>query len=310
MPLFRWRKSRWMAGTSVAFSPCQITGFFRIHDGFKDANRIGSTGTGICVEQGVTTRVTLNPSSHRKDLILLNGKPLERPVVSRIVLRKFREKVGTFSARVSHSSELPVGCGYGTSGAGALSLAFAINENLGQPLKRLEAAQIAHVAEVEARTGLGTVASEFTGGVVVRLKAGAPGVGVTKRFMFGKGLRVVSGSFGPFRKTRVLGNASLSDRVNSCAENLVSRFLKQPTSERFAELSKRFTECLSLKSARLEGAMKYLAGQGFMSSMMMLGESLFCLIDEELVEKASTALTDARLKPVVSKIAYRGARLV
>ena len=56
--------------------------------------------------------------------------------------------------------------------------------------------------------------------------------------------------------------------------------------------------------------MKYLAGQGFMSSMMMLGESLFCLIDEELVEKASTALTDARLKPVVSKIAYRGARLV
>jgi len=299
-----------MAGTSVAFSPCQITGFFRIHDGFRDANRIGSTGTGICVEQGVTTRVTLNPSSHRKDLILLNGKPLERPVVSRIVLRKFREKVGTFNAKVSHSSELPVGCGYGTSGAGALSLAFAINETLGQPLKRLEAAQTAHVAEVEARTGLGTVASEFTGGVVVRLKAGAPGVGVTKRFMFGRGLRVVSGAFGPMRKTRVLGNASLSDRVNSCADNFVSRFLRKPDSERFVEFSSRFSECLSLKSARLDHAMRYLASQGFKSSMMMLGESLFCLVDEESVGKASKALTEARLKPVVSKIAYRGARLV
>jgi len=299
-----------MAGTSVAFSPCQITGFFRIHDGFKDANRIGSTGTGICVEQGVTTRVTLDPSSHRKDLILLNGKPLERPVVSRIVLRKFREKVGTFSARVSHSSELPVGCGYGTSGAGALSLAFAINENLGQPLKRLEAAQIAHVAEVEARTGLGTVASEFTGGVVVRLKAGAPGVGVTKRFMFGRGLRVVSGAFGPMRKTRVLGNASLSDRVNSCADNFVSRFLRKPDSERFVEFSSRFSECLSLKSARLDHAMKHVAARGFMSGMMMLGESLFCLVDEESVGKTSKALAEARLKPVVSKVAYRGARLV
>ena len=145
---------------------------------------------------------------------------------------------------------------------------------------------------------------------MVRLKPGAPGIGVTKRFMFGKGLRVVSGSFGPFRKTRVLGNASLSDRVNSCAENLVSRFIQKPDSERFVKLSRRFTECLSLKSARLDHAMKYLASQGFMSSMMMLGESLFCLIDEELVEKASTALTEARLKPVVSKIAYRGARLV
>ena len=299
-----------MAGTSVAFSPCQITGFFRIHDGFKDANRIGSTGTGICVEQGVTTRVTLNPSSHRKDSILLNGRPLERAVVSRIVLRKFREKVGTFSARVSHSSELPVGCGYGTSGAGALSLAFATNENLGQPLKRLEAAQIAHVAEVEARTGLGTVASEFTGGVVVRLKPGAPGIGSTQRFRFGQESRVVSGSFGPFRKTRVLGNVSLSDRVNSCAENLVSRFLQKPDSERFVKLSRRFTECLSLKSARLDHAMRYLASQGFMSSMMMLGESLFCLVDEESVGKASKALAEARLKPVVSKVAYRGARLV
>jgi len=44
--------------------------------------------------------------------------------------------------------------------------------------------------------------------------------------------------------------------------------------------------------------------------MMMLGESLFCLVDEESVGKASKALTEARLKPVVSKIAYRGARLI
>jgi pantoate kinase len=102
----------------------------------------------------------------------------------------------------------------------------------------------------------------------------------------------------------------LSDRVNSCAENLVSRFLQKPDSERFVKLSRRFTECLSLKSARLDHAMRYLASQGFMSSMMMLGESLFCLVDEESVGKASKALTEARLKPVVSKIAYRGARMI
>lgn len=298
-----------MGGTSVAFSPCQITGFFRIHDGYRDASKVGSTGTGICVEQGVTTRVKLDPGT-RRNSILLNGKPLARPIVSRVVLRKFREKVGPFTAQIAHSTELPVGCGYGTSGAGALSLALAMNEALGQPLKRLEAAQVAHVAEVEARTGLGTVASEFTGGVVVRLKPGAPGVGSTKQFRFGQRSRVVSGSFGPMRKTRVLGNVSLSDRVNSCGENLVSRFLKKPDGERFVELSSRFSECLSLKSARLDRAIKYVFVQGFVSSMMMLGESLFCLVDVEFVEKASKTLTDAGLKPIVSRIAYKGARLI
>src|SRR6266849_6975980 len=303
-------KRRLLTGTSVAFSPCQITGFFRIHDGFQDASRIGSTGTGICVEQGVTTRVRLNPNSHRKSSILLNGGPFARPVVSRIVLLKFRENVGTYSAKVEHSTELPVGCGYGTRGAGAYRLAFAVNDVLGQPLNRLEAARIAHVAEVEARTGLGTVSSEFAGGVVVRLKPGAPGIGATRRFKFGHRLRVVSGSFGPFRKTRVLGNASLRDRVNSCAENLVSRFLKKPDSERFVKFSRSFTDCLSLESARLDHAMKYISGQGFTPSMMMLGESLFCLVDQESVGRATKALTQAGLKPIVSKIAYRGARLV
>jgi pantoate kinase len=299
-----------MGRTSVAFSPCQITGFFRIHDRLRDPNRIGSTGTGICVEQGVTTRVNLNPRSSRKSSILLSGKPLARPIVSSIVLRKFRELSGPFRVDVAHSTELPVGCGYGTSGAGALSLALAMNEALGKPLNRIEAAQVAHVAEVEARTGLGTVASEFTGGVVVRLKPGAPGVGSTERFRFGQKSRIVSGSFGPMRKTRVLGNVSLSDRVNSCGENLVSRFLRRPDGERFVELSSRFADCLSLKSSRLDHAMKYVAAQGFVSCMMMLGESLFCLVDVEFVEKASKALMKAGLKPVVSRIAYRGARLV
>jgi hypothetical protein len=43
---------------------------------------------------------------------------------------------------------------------------------------------------------------------------------------------------------------------------------------------------------------------------MMLGESLFCLVDVEFVERASKALTEAGLKSTVSKIAYRGARLI
>jgi len=297
-----------MSGWSTAFSPCQITGFFRIHDRSADLRAVGSTGAGVCIQQGVTTSVKLSQGSLRRD-ILLNGHALSNPKVSRLVLREFQQVSGRFNATVKHHSEVPVGCGYGTSGAGALGLALSLNESLGEPVSRLEAAQIAHTSEVEAHTGLGTVAAEFTGGPVVRLKPGAPGIGATKRIHFKKDSRIVSGTFGPFPKTRVLGNESISARVNKCGRGLVSRFTKRPREEAFVELSRAFSKCVSLSSPRLKLAIRRLEVEGFLPSMMMLGESLFCLVDRESVGRTRDAFSKAGMKPVVSRISYRGARL-
>lgn len=297
-----------MSGWSTAFSPCQITGFFRIHDRSGNFRRVGSTGAGVCIQQGVTTSVKLLQRSTRHD-ILFNGHLLSNPNVSRLVLREFQHVSGRFNATVKHQSELPVGCGYGTSGAGALSLALSLNESLGEPVSRVEAARIAHTSEVEARTGLGTVVAEYAGGVVVRLKPGAPGVGAIKRLRFRKNLRVVSGTFGPFRKSKVLGNMRISERVNMCGRNLVSRFIKQPREAAFMELSRTFSACVSLSSPRLKTATRRVEAEGFLPSMMMLGESLFCLVDSEDVERTGEALMKTGMSPVVSGISYRGARL-
>jgi len=297
-----------MSGWSTAFSPCQITGFFRIHDRFADFKRVGSTGAGVCIQQGVTTSVKLYQRSTRHD-ILFNGRLLSSPKVSRLVLREFQHVSGRFNAIVKHQSEIPVGCGYGTSGAGALSLALSLNESLGEPVSRVEAAQIAHTSEVEAHTGLGTVAAEYAGGVVVRLRPGAPGVGAIKRLRFKKNLRVVSGTFGPFRKSKVLGDMRISARVNMCSRNLVSRFIKQPREAAFVELSRSFSTCVSLSSPRLKTATRRLEAEGFLPSMMMLGESLFCLVDSDDVERTGLAVSKVGIRAVVSKIAYRGARL-
>ena len=56
---------------------------------------------------------------------------------------------------INHEIEFPVSAGFGASGAGALSTAFALNELLGEIYEPLKCGQIAHEAEVMNKTGLG-----------------------------------------------------------------------------------------------------------------------------------------------------------
>ena len=93
---------------------------------------------------------------------------------------KYLELDGRYwNVDISHASKFPMGRGYGTSGAGALGLSLALNEVMGLSLADIEAAQIAHLSEIACKTGLGTVLSAFSGGMTLRTKPGAPGVGRT-----------------------------------------------------------------------------------------------------------------------------------
>ncbi len=294
--------------TGNAFSPCQITGFFRIHDATRDPLKIGSTGAGVNLQQGVTTSVRTGPASRTKLAISFNGKPLARPVVSQEVVAGHLERLSEkLRVTVSHRSILPMGCGYGTSGAGALSLSFALNEALGSNLGHVEAAQIAHRAEVKHRTGLGTVTSAFYGGLVIRSRPGAPGFAQVKRIIPSPSMRVVSGAFGPISTASVLSNTGLRKRINLCAKGLVPLQIKSPETDTFVRLSRKFADCLGLISPRLREAISRMQRRRIKSSMMMIGESLFTVVRKELVPEAKSTMKLAGLTPVVSKIAEHGA---
>ena len=294
--------------TGNAFSPCQITGFFRIHDAPKDPLRTGSTGAGINLQQGVTTSVRISPASRTKLSILFNGVPLVRPVVSReVVAGHLGKSSEVLQVTVSHRSTLPMGCGYGTSGAGALSLSLALSEALSSNLSRVEAAHIAHRAEVKHRTGLGTVTSAFYGGLVIRTRPGAPGFAQVKRFIPSSSMRIVSGAFGPISTASILSNTGLKKRINLCAQGLVSLQVRDPETDTFIRLSRRFAECLGLFSPRLRETISRMQRRRIKSSMMMIGESLFTVVREELVPEAKSAIKVSGLTPVVSKISERGA---
>ena len=132
-----------------AQSPGHITGFFMIFPN-------GSTGAGLSIEGGMKTTVR----SAAKDSFHMNGKRQNLPV-SKEVLRIFREETGALGkVTVRHSTKFPIGYGLGISGAGALSLALALNELFKTKIGKAQLTEIAKRAEIKCGTGLGDVIAE------------------------------------------------------------------------------------------------------------------------------------------------------
>jgi len=216
----------------------------------------------------------------------------------------------SWQVQISHECMFPPGRGYGTSGAGALGLSLSLNEAMGLSLSMLEAAQIAHLCEVECKTGLGTVASVFSGGLTVRKAPGAPEIGQVRKLTLPSSLRIVSGSFGPISTRRVLADHYLKKEINACGRALIERFLQDVSYSNFMSISRKFSNCVGLISSRLRRAMNALDSSGFSCSMMMLGESLFCLLPREDVGRVEAIFRSHELIPTTSLVAQSGARLI
>lgn len=263
-----------------AFSPGHVTGFFSIHP-HEDALHHGSTGAGFSLTEGTTTSISPSPA----DEVWMNGDPLEGAPVSRAVLRLFGHATGDSRFwRVDHQSLLPIGCGFGTSGAGALSLALALNEAHDSPLSRLEAAALAHRAELESGTGLGTVLGETFGGFEVRTSPGAPGTGTVVNLPFSDGLRAAFLVYGPLATPKLLGDPNVARAISREGESLRQRLLDQPGVEPFLSLSLCFGRQAGLVNPRLSALQDQLAAHGVTAPMLMFGDGLFTLVESHTLE--------------------------
>ena len=82
------------------------------------------------------------------------------------------ERLSPSPVRVETELLMPLGSGFGASGAGALSCAYALNGAFDLGLFASQVGEAAHGAEVVSGTGLGDVIAQSTGGLVVRLSPG------------------------------------------------------------------------------------------------------------------------------------------
>jgi len=296
-----------------AFAPAHITGFFTIDDKYKNPLKKGSLGGGFSLTKGVYTEVKVERNHKWRVNISINGSPAKADV-SLTLINEFSKLIEKpYNIDVTHTIELPVGAGYGTSGAGALGLSLALNEALNLGLSKVEAAQLAHLAEVKCRTGLGTVIAETFGGFEIRDKAGAPGMGSVRKFNWSK-FKVVSLYFSALPTKSFLRDRKVRLRINKVGRKALKYFLIKPSAEAFTKISRMFADEVNIYTQRLRDVLSILDkfdGQKF--SMNMFGEALFTLVKEDKVGDVLSYVNLFRKvggETIISSIDSIGARII
>ena len=230
--------------------PLNVSGvWYPVYD--VDVSRSGSIGLSITLEPSVIVR---GKASSEPRVYLVRGDKRELVVFDNL---KVLRRLGSLEVEVY--SVVPLGYGYGLSGAISLGYAVLAYE-LGLAGYR-EALLTAHESEVVSGNGLGDVISEYYGGgIVYRKRPGAPTVGEVE--VFG----VVTDEPICSMPERRLPTSTLL-RVNENALAYISQFLASPSITTFFTVARRFTEELGfyspyVNSFRKKGLILRLGGCG------------------------------------------------
>jgi len=136
------------------------------------------------------------------------------------------------------SSPFMLGSGFGIS-AGLL-IAHALAAYSSRRLPSLKALQAAHAAEVKYSTGLGDVLSEYTGGFAIRLKPGAPGVGIAHRAIVSDNPVLVVGEL-PYREPTSIMLSRITNELYEEAFSYYRRIVESEDLQEFFKYSQAFT---------------------------------------------------------------------
>ncbi len=296
-----------------AFAPAHVTGIFEICDATDDLRKKGSRGAGVCINQGVYTKVTLEKSSKNRMEIWVNRTRSSLAEVSETVAGLFlTETNARVNLKIEHMFQVPIGEGFGASGAGALSLALALNEALDLGLNRVESAQKAHIAEVLCKTGLGTVSAETSGGLEIRTKPGAPGIGKIEKIPISNDHLFVSLSLGCLSTKKALSSQKLRCLINKWGRKLLTRILSKPDLESFLTSSREFAERTGIIPRRIRKVLKETDASTIVCSMPIFGKGIFTILKKSDLEKIVRVFK--KYGPmeniIVSKINFEGAKLI
>jgi pantoate kinase len=277
-----------------AYAPGHLTGFFQICDEPEDPLLKGSRGCGTSINEGVITRVRVEPADHWCFSIQINGEKREDAIVSKNVLEKMMSKADQpHRVIIEHEVDVPLGAGFGSSGAGALTLALASNEAMGIGLTEIDASRVAHVAEIECKTGLGTVFAAMEGGFGVLYEPGAPGIGRALKYEGSDELAVVYVHFGPIATRKALSDSSLRKKINMLGGKLVDEIRQDLFPEKFMGYARRFTDFVGIATPRIRRVLKDADTKGVPCTMAMFGEVAFALVDKKEAYEVSSVFSEA-----------------
>lgn len=289
-----------------AFAPGHITGFFKAEVEPKDPAHKGSIGAGFCIKKGITTKVKVTSADKSGFKITVTGFKSDNTQVSEFVVKEFFKIAnGNYFLDIIHDTTIPVGYGLGSSGAVALSLAFALNKALGTNLSRTKIGQIAHNAEIYCKTGLGTVLSAYHGGFEIRTKHGAPGIGSLHKIHTDYLAIVIC--FSPI-STKQFIKEELA-KVNGLGGKMVNKLLKSRDQMAFLDMSLEFAKYVGVITKQMQMVIDDLADNGFKSGVAMFGETVFTLVPKSKKDQVIKILQKHNGLIISSDIDKSGARV-
>ncbi|WP_273836894.1 GHMP kinase [Halococcus sp. PRR34] len=183
------------------------------------------------------------------------------------------------SGKVSLIASIPVGYGFGTSGAATLATALAANEAFDLGRSREELLEAAHRAEVEAGTGLGDVFIQDRGGLVWNTGDGPQHSEWSGDLEY----TAVDG----IATSTVLDDVQTVERVRECGQESLSRFAPETSLRELLELSWEFVQRSDLATDRVVEEVQRVERDGGAASMAMLGETVIATGGQNLLERAT-----------------------
>ena len=251
-----------------AFAPANISCIFKVYK-HKNPRLAGSWGLGFTLSEGVVVTV----KTTRVTTILFNGKKIDIPTVFDVV-----RALTTRNILITINTKLPLGCGFGISGAAALATAYAVNKLLDLKRTKKELAIIAHTAEVKNKTGLGDIANQFFGGVLFKKKPSSH-FSVIKIPL--KEKTVYCRVFSPLSTKSVLSNSKLLVHIDKAAKEALGEMANELseknvlTLSRILSISKQFAEASGLlQEEDVIRAIEEVEKKGGNATMIMLGNAV------------------------------------
>jgi len=270
--------------SAKAFAPGNISCIFVIKRTNNPATS-GSLGMGFTVSEGVVAAIKSTPHNKKnskniakinkdKDIsrshVFFNNKPITFPAVNYVINKLAKEPV-----EVKLSSELPLGCGFGLSGASALAAAYALNGLFALKKSKKELAFIAHKADVASFSGLGDVINQYYGGFLVKYE---PSFKFKAVRMPIKNKAVYCKYFSPINKKTIISkNNAKINKAGIKALNKIKQLNKNDLNlSGLIKISKEFSiNSGLLKDKNAIKAIKNIEKIKGNASMIMLGNAVF-----------------------------------
>ena len=303
-----------------AFSPAGISSFFEICDetpeGELIANleHVGARGGGFVIEKGVLTEVKATESKKPIIQVYVNNQLTQKAGTTKTVTTMLLEKVDKpYKIVVHHRVAVPIGAGFGSSAAGALSTVLALSKALDLNLTIFQAGEIAHIAEIKCQTGLGTVGPVALGGCVITIEPGAPSHAIIDRIPTTSDHRIVAGYYRPISTKRVLSSSETRKIVNRYGKETVDKILANPSLENFMVASKDFACNAGFTTPLTEKLVDLAEKAGAIgASQNMIGEAVHALATVDTAERIAEAFEKVLPSRNIlkSRIAIQGVRLL